>query len=264
MKSRLKKIINSFFKKFNLQLVNRSSYKKLKNESNNYLAYSFYNICDQKFSDFFKYVNYSRSQLKQDLFVLSELGFKKKGFFVEFGATDGIRFSNTYLMETKLEWSGILCEPAKIWHSRLRVNRLGPIDTGCVWSESGKTLIFNEVVGGEQLGELSTIDSYSNNDYMSKSRKKNSRKYNVSTISLSDLLKKYEAPYEIDYLSIDTEGSEYDILKSFNFDEYNIKIITCEHNDSNTREKIFSLLSEKGYERKYVEFSRYDDWYVRK
>ena len=97
------------------------------------------------------------------------------------------------LIETKLEWSGILCEPAKIWHSRLRVNRLGPIDTGCVWSESGKTLIFNEVVGGEQLGELSTIDSYSNNDYMSKSRKKNYRKYNVSTISLSDLLKKYES-----------------------------------------------------------------------
>ena len=187
--NKLKKPVNFFLRIFNLQLVNRTAYQKLKDEGNNYLAYSLYNICDQKYPDFFKYVNFSQSQLKQDLFVLSELAFKKKGFFVEFGASDGIRFSNTYLMEKKLEWSGILCEPAKIWHSRLKANRLVPIDTGCVWSDSGKTLIFNEVVGNEQQGELSTIDSYSNNDYMSKFRKKNSKKYHVSTISLSDLLK---------------------------------------------------------------------------
>jgi hypothetical protein len=94
-------------------------------------------------------------------------------------------------------------------------------------------------------------------------RKKYSKKYNVETITLNDLLEKYNAPNEIDYLSIDTEGSEYDILRSFNFEKYNIKIITCEHNHSVMREKIFSLLSSKGYKRKYSEFSRCDDWYIR-
>tara|TARA_B110000483_G_scaffold243424_1_gene333165 strand:- start:3569 stop:4363 length:795 start_codon:yes stop_codon:yes gene_type:complete len=259
----IKKILNTLLKIFNLQIVNRLSYKKLLIEQDKFLAYSLFNISDVKSLDYFKYLNLSKSQLKQDLFVLNECKFKKKGYFVEIGATDGIRFSNTYLLEKELKWTGILCDPARIWHTKLKQNRSSFIDKGCVWSVSGKSLVFNEVEGGDQLGELSTIDSYSNSDYMAHFRKKYSKKYNVETITLNDLLKKYNAPNEIDYLSIDTEGSEYDILKSFNFEKYNIKIITCEHNHSVMREKIFSLLSSKGYKRKYSEFSRYDDWYIR-
>tara|TARA_B100000242_G_C42645512_1_gene303440 strand:- start:264 stop:500 length:237 start_codon:yes stop_codon:yes gene_type:complete len=78
------------------------------------------------------------------------------------------------------------------------------------------------------------------------------------------MLKKHNAPKTIDYLSIDTEGSEFEILSNFDFDEYDIKIITCEHNYTSMREKIFDLLSAQGYERKYSEFSLFDDWYVRK
>jgi len=92
--------------------------------------------------------------------------------------------------------------------------------------------------------------------------RKNGRKYEVKTISLNDLLKKYSAPNLIDYLSIDTEGSEFEILNAFDFDTYSIKIITCEHNYSDNREKIFKLLTSKGYERKYVEVSDFEDWYV--
>jgi hypothetical protein len=78
------------------------------------------------------------------------------------------------------------------------------------------------------------------------------------------MLKKYNAPKQIDYLSIDTEGSEFEILNSFNFDLYDIKIITCEHNYTPMRKKIYSLLTKNGYDRKYSEYSQFDDWYVKR
>ena len=85
----------------------------------------------------------------------------------------------------------------------------------------------------------------------------------VETISLVDLLKKYNAPKHIDYLSIDTEGSEFDILENFDFNTYSFSVITCEHNYTPMRDKIYDLLTSKGYERKLTEVSRWDDWYIK-
>jgi FkbM family methyltransferase len=201
----------------------------------------------------------SKSQLRQDLFVLSELNFKKDGYFVEFGATNGLDLSNTYLLERDYSWRGILAEPARVWHSELRENRKNSIvETNCVWKNSNETLLFNET----DAPELSTLDSFSNSDTHIDFRK-NGNKYEVSTISLNNLLEKHKAPRNIDYLSIDTEGSEFEILNSFNFDNYNIEIITCEHNFGNNRDKIHSLLASKGYERKFESISLFDDWYVK-
>jgi FkbM family methyltransferase len=200
----------------------------------------------------------SKSDLRQDLFVLSELGFKKNGFFVEFGAANGVDFSNTYLLEKEFGWNGILAEPAKCWHDDLRNNRGCSIETDCVWSNSNSTLTFNEA----DIGQLSTIDSYSSSDLFRPIRK-SGKKYDVRTISLVDLLDKHHAPKEIDYLSIDTEGSEFEILSNFDFAAYRFKIITCEHNFTPAREKIFSLLTRNGYVQTLARFSRYDDWYVR-
>ncbi|MFM8245210.1 MAG: FkbM family methyltransferase, partial [Candidatus Fonsibacter sp.] len=81
-------------------------------------------------------------------------------------------------------------------------------------------------------------------------------------ISLEDVLKKFNAPLYIDYLSVDTEGSEFEILKNFNFSMFTFKIITCEHNFTKNRQKIFNLLSQKGYVRKFKNLSQFDDWYI--
>jgi len=205
-----------------------------------------------------KYLTKSKAEFRQDLFVLSEVDFKREGYFVEFGASNGYAGSNTYLLEKEFYWEGILSEPARIWHAELKRNRNVNIDTGCVWSQSGATISFNEVTGAA----LSTINSFSSSDYNSGSREKGN-KYDVETISLSDLLSKYNAPAHIDYLSIDTEGSEFEILKAFDFKKYDFSCITVEHNHTPMRDEIHSLLTENGYTRKYVEVSQVDDWYVK-
>lgn len=205
------------------------------------------------------FIRRSKSQNYQDLFVLSELNMKNDGYFVEFGATNGVDFSNTYLLENKFGWKGILAEPSKFWHEKLRQNRPSAvIEEMCVWTVSGMQLSFNETVNKE----LSTIDTFSALDSHHELRQ-NGKKYTVTTISLEDLLDKNNAPLFIDYLSIDTEGSEFEILNAFNFEKYSFGVITCEHNFTPTREKIYKLLISKGYVRKFEKFSLFDDWYLK-
>jgi hypothetical protein len=87
----------------------------------------------------------------------------------------------------------------------------------------------------------------------------------VETISLNDLLKVHKSPSQIDYLSIDTEGSELEILRAFKFDDYEIGIITVEHNFREPdRQTIYDLLTSKGYVRLFEAFSKFDDWYLKR
>ena len=196
-----------------------------------------------------KCLSFFESQFGQDIFVLNELNFKKKGFFVEFGAANGKDDSNTYLLEKKFNWNGIVAEPAKVFYKDLCINRSCYIEQKLVWKNSKSKLIFHE----DLASGLSTIKNYLKND--SQIRKKK-QQYILETISLNDLLEKYNAPKIIDYLSIDTEGSEYEILKNFDFKSYKFKVITCEHNYNENREKIYNLLSDNGYKRKLTKISK--------
>ena len=205
-------------------------------------------------------IHNSTSQLNQDLFVLSELSGKRKGYFVEFGAADGKTHSNTYLLEKTMGWDGILAEPAKRWHSDLNACRKVPIEMDCVWKETGQELEFIEI-SGDGDGQLSTIDQFVSCDSHDRNQE-DAIKYKVKTISLLDLLKKHNAPKTIDYLSIDTEGSEFEILNNFDFDAYQFHVITCEHNFTKMRGHVHKLLTSKGYIRKFKSTSKWDDWYV--
>jgi FkbM family methyltransferase len=256
MKQKLKKILKATFKKFNIGITGYSDILlQLEYEKNiEYLN----ELSNSKIIRLASLLEKSKSQLKQDLFVLAELDFKQDGFFVEFGATNGVDLSNTYLLENEFGWNGILAEPAKCWQNDLKSNRNCYIETDCVWSDSKSILNFNQV---DVAAELSTVSAYNKTDLHAKLRE-GGQNYSVNTISLNDLLDKYNAPKKIDYLSIDTEGSEYEILRNFDFSKYEFSIITCEHNNTPIREKIFSLLTKQGYTRKYVGLSKWDDWYV--
>ena len=200
----------------------------------------------------------SHAQFLQDLWIAWELGAPRNGFFVEFGAADGVHASNSLFLERELGWRGILAEPARVWQSALRQNRPGPIDPRCVWIRSGETLTFNQ----PRMVLHSTLDAYSDTDGLAETRADGER-YPVETVSLMDLLARWNAPPWIDYLSIDTEGSELDILTAFDFAAYDVRAISVEHNHTEKRQALFDLLTAKGYRRRLEALSNVDDWYLK-
>jgi FkbM family methyltransferase len=202
----------------------------------------------------------SYSQLFQDLFVVFFLQGKRNGFFVEFGATNGVDLSNTLILERDFQWKGILAEPARCWHSALKANRQAFVDSRCVWSETGVRLQFKET----EVKELSALSNFVDRDFNREARTKGFS-YSVDTVSLNDLLTLYNSPTDIDYLSIDTEGSELAILQAFDFRKYRIKIMTVEHNFCEPdRQQINRLLTERGYMRLFEPLSKFDDWYIQR
>ena len=200
----------------------------------------------------------SQAQLFQDLYVVMRLQEKRNGFFVEFGACDGVTLSNTFLLEKMLGWRGVLSEPWLGWHARLKTARNCAIETRCVWNTGGEKIKFS---GIPNHPELSTASELVHGDFNAKQRDEGREEVEVETIALNDLLKNANAPKDLDYLSVDTEGSELRILASLDFSRWKPKIITVEHNFTDQREQIHSLLSAQGYVRELEPFSKWDDWY---
>lgn len=199
----------------------------------------------------------SKSQLGQDLLALLVQGANQPGYFVEFGAADGIGLSNSYLLEKEFGWKGILAEPARNWQKALKKNRSCHVDFRCVYSSTGDRVKFEE----NYLGELSGISEFKKESKPGLLDKEIAS-YEVDTISLMDLLDFYQAPKEIAFLCMDTEGSEFEILNNFDFEKYKFKVISVEHNFLPNRELIKNLLEQKGYTRVFTELSEFDDWYV--
>lgn len=167
----------------------------------------------------------SYSQLKQDLWVLDKLNQKKDGVFIEVGANDGINLSNTYLLEKDYGWSGVCveCDPNSV--RKLRLNRGCQIIDRACHKQSGLKLSFN----CDSDSTMSKVSLQGNTV--------------VESISLNDICSKLPST-EIDYISLDVEGCELSILSSFNFNKYNVKCWTIEHNlEINDNESIENYLS---------------------
>jgi len=201
---------------------------------------------------------YSVSQLGQDIWVLEQTNYKKSGFFVEFGATDGVSLSNTWLLEKKFAWQGICAEPNPKLYSQLIANRDCCISNDCVGAQTGEKVDF--ILADAYGGMLKHAELDNHADKRNAYAEFENNKVELETISLHDFLVKNNAPKEITYLSIDTEGSEFEILQNFPFEEWDIQYLTIEHNFTEQRERIHALLSRYGYVRKEVEW---DDWYYK-
>ena len=199
-----------------------------------------------------------KSQLLQEVFVLSVLQGKRGGYFIEAGASDGIDCSNTYLLEKSFGWSGLLVEPSDTQFSQLSSNRNSTLTNAALWSESDLKLQFTET----HSPGLSTITSLKDMDFLSKERTV-FKEYEVKTISLTDLVKRNDAPHVIDYLSLDTEGSEYEILKDFDFSNYSFNVISVEHAwNALNRKLVTTLLQNRGYIQIRAELTEYESWFI--
>lgn len=218
----------------------------------------------KKFIDSFETFKVSKSQLYQDVFASFIVDGKFEKTFLEFGATNGIDLSNSYSLETFKGWTGVLSEPSPQWHHDLIKNRnKAKIITKCIWSQSEKKLDFFV----SDVGALSTIKDFVDSDKSSMpgntaQRKKGGKTVSVETISLNDVIKEYFNDEVPSYISVDTEGSEYEILKSFDLNVYRPKLLTIEHNFTDQQKHIDSLMKNNNYERIFEKLTLFDAWYV--
>jgi FkbM family methyltransferase len=254
-------LINLFLQKFRIPIVRRTTFKTLweTNFFHSIVRWNSPEITQLKLREFvLSEIEKSHSQLQQDLvaqFIFAHNPKSTQGYFVEFGATDGIGLSNSFILEKYYGWTGILAEPSRRYKEPLKSNRNCHIDFRCVYSIGGQEIEFTEM----EIGEHSSIEGYSRTS-MEESGDLVKDSYLVKTVTLGQLLKTNQAPRFIDFLSIDTEGTEYFILKDFNFDEYTFGFIAVELSQ-NIRE-IDELLTNNGYVKVLSNLSRWDGWYV--
>ena len=174
---------------------------------------------------------------------------KKKGFFVEIGAFDGIEGSNCLYFENNYAWNGIALEPSKTQFSKLKKNRKCSVLNLAI-SSSEKEVEFYDVHEG--LAQMSGINdiNYSSKDIVEKDIKSKIKKYKLKTTTFDKIVPLDEV---IDYLSIDIEGGEMEVLKSIDFKKYTIKVISVENNNPDNidfnyffKEKNFSFFDRIG------------------
>ncbi len=205
-------------------------------------------------------IPHSRSQFMQDIYALLANQGKRKGFFVEFGACDGLEMSNTKMLEERFEWTGILAEPSKYWQPALKKNRpTAKIDKRCVSAKTGEQVEFTEAAADHTQSTTAEHATDAN-------KASHGSTYKVATISLLDLLKEHKAPKAIDFMSVDVEGPEFSILKSFHagggFKKYRFNFMCVEHHSDSVEAAIKSLLASAGYKQVHRVASGHDGYYV--
>jgi len=165
--------------------------------------------------------------------------FPKPGYFVEAGAHNGVGDSQTKYLEDS-GWTGICVEPSAAYHGLVE-SRKCKTDNRCLWSKC-ETVAFRQVRGNGI--ELSGIEKC----FCDSHDRRDGDIVQKETVSLTSLLRQHQAPRTIQFMELDTEGSEYEILAAHDFDAYPILALAVEHNGvARSRERICALLESKGY-----------------
>lgn len=153
--------------------------------------------------------SFSHPATKQDIWVANRLEGKHDGFFVEVGADDGLRYSNTLLLERHFGWTGLLIEPNPANFLKVQANR-----PNCKFSHDviDKDASYRLFIDG---GPYSGLMEYMPYDWQREHKKRNNTASMTTTRPLASVLIEHNCPSYIDYLSLDVEGAELPILKGF-------------------------------------------------
>ncbi|NGX39667.1 MAG: hypothetical protein KR126chlam1_01000 [Chlamydiae bacterium] len=188
------------------------------------------------------------SQCGQDRFVY-ETYFEghRDGVFVDIGAHDGISLSNTYFFEKELGWTGVCIEPIPEVFARLEKNRDVICVKGCISDKEGISLFHNFTGYPEMLSGL--VDKFDPRHLQRAVSEMQQHNAAYSTIEvecflLNNILDQYGINH-IQFLSLDTEGGEFDILNSIDFSRVQIDVATVEDNYNDTR--FIPFMESKGF-----------------
>lgn len=189
------------------------------------------------------------SQFKQDQFVFENYFNEKKeaGVFVDIGAHDGIQISNSYFFEKDLNWKGICIEARPDIFQALKKNRSCICLNACVSDRSGEA-DFLLIKGPIQMWS-GLLEKYDERHIKRIEEKMaiqggTSEVIKVQCTPLIEILEKHNL-YHIDYLSMDIEGGELEILKTIDYDKFDITVIDVENNHRDPEFRKF--LESKGY-----------------
>lgn len=176
---------------------------------------------------------------------------KKDGIFIDIGAHNGIMFSNSLFYEKELNWNGICIEPIPIRFEELKMNRNCICIQGCISDRTGKNQFLYvdcKKTSVEMLSGL--VDKYDPKhvDRINKAITAFNGKtemIDVDCFLFNDLLEKNNISH-VDFLSIDTEGGEFDIISTIDFSRYAVDVIVLEDNYHDPR--FVPYLAEKGFD----------------
>lgn len=190
------------------------------------------------------------SQLGQDRLVLQLLGGLRAGFFLDTGAADGVTASNTYVLEKQFGWSGVCVEPNDAMFADLAANRQCRCVHCCLSDREG---LVDYLEAGMLGGIIDEYDpkhlAYAIGTFrLPVDEQGQPRTVQKPARTLRSVLRQANAPPVIDYWSLDTEGSELTLLKSFPYDEFAFRVVTVEHNHLPVRADIGAFLTSRGYE----------------
>lgn len=145
------------------------------------------------------------------------------GTFVEFGARDGIQHSNTLLLERQLGWRGVLVEADENEYRSLQQNRPGAFcyhGAVCPRGMSEMTLALSSLGGWTGM----------NASYEPQRRETIQKVTAVPCYQLDQLLRR-QGMHRVDYMTIDTEGSELALINDFPWDQFDVRVVQVEQLD---------------------------------
>lgn len=174
------------------------------------------------------------SQYDQDKFI-DRIIFngKKRGYFVDIGAYDGKTISNTYFFEKQRMWEGLCFEPNPSAFLLLKKNRSCSLYNCCIGSSKKNSIFFQVIGNSEMLSGLKSAYDPRHLERIQRETKENMgfvKEIEVQIKSLNDFLAFGQV---VDFITIDTEGNEFEILQSIDFQRIEIKSISVENNYRN-------------------------------
>lgn len=186
------------------------------------------------------------SQCGQDRYI-NETFFKsyKNGIFLDIGAHDGVRGSNTCFFEKELNWTGICIEPIPAVFELLKKNRNCECICGCISDEHDVVRDFILFPNRSMLSGLIHKFDPKRKDFIKKLM--TLTPYEIIKVNCYNLNRILDQAHlnHINLLSLDTEGGELEILKNLDFSKYHIDVITVEDNYHN--HEFVTFLESKGF-----------------